>query len=137
MFLIIIPSTFAPCMLKRITAIFLLLAFTAQTFNKVFIVLDYYINTTAFAKKCENKRRPMLNCNGKCQMMKKIKEQEKQEQQKPEMKADSKNEVLSSKSMFATAPVYHINTPHIYSAYSNTTIPQGVHPDIFHPPALI
>jgi hypothetical protein len=85
---------------KQIAAILLLLAFAIQTFSGGFVVLNYYTNTAAFAKNCINKARPKMHCNGKCQMMKKLKEEEKKDQQLPERKVENKIEVLSSKSFF-------------------------------------
>jgi hypothetical protein len=89
--------------MKLIGAIFLIIAFTVQTFSSGFVVLNYYTNTAAFAKNCENKARPKLHCNGKCQMMKKLKQEEKQDQQNPERKSENKVEVLSSKSFYCSA----------------------------------
>ena len=60
-------------MIRQVAAIFLLFSFALQVFNRSIIVLDYFANTASFAKNCENKARPMLHCNGKCQLMKKIK----------------------------------------------------------------
>mgnify|MGYP007123208588 CR=1 FL=1 len=85
---------------KQITSILLLLAFAIQTFSGGFVVLNYYTNTTAFAKNCVNKAKPKLHCNGKCQMMKKMQGEEKKDQQLPERKVENKIEVLSSKSFF-------------------------------------
>jgi len=59
-------------MFKKITATILLLAFVSQTFAGPFIMLDYFVNTAAYAKNCINKARPKMHCNGKCQAMKKI-----------------------------------------------------------------
>ena len=53
-----------------------------------------YLNTAVFAKNCENKAKPALHCNGKCQMMKKMQETEKREQQLPERKSDNKIEIF-------------------------------------------
>lgn len=87
--------------LKIITALVFLATFTCQTFYKAFIVFDYAANTAAYAKNCENKSRPKMHCNGKCQMMKKLKEQEKKDAQNPDRKNENKNEnILSSKSFF-------------------------------------
>lgn len=72
----------------------MLLAFAVQTFNKAFIVVEYFTNTKAFEKLCENKARPQLQCKGKCQMVKKLKEQEKKDEQVPERKAENKDEVV-------------------------------------------
>ncbi|MBL0145252.1 MAG: hypothetical protein IPP48_05380 [Chitinophagaceae bacterium] len=91
--------TFA-VMIKQLTASLLLLAFVIQMFSGQFIKLDYYLNTAAYAKNCENKAKPKLHCNGKCQMMKKLKQEEKKDQQLPERKFENKTEVLSSKSFF-------------------------------------
>jgi hypothetical protein len=90
-------------MLKRITAALLLLAFMASSFCRAVIVMDYYTNSTAYAKNCENKSRPKLHCNGKCQMMKKLQQEEKKDEGNPEKKAGHKTGVISSKSFFATA----------------------------------
>ena len=92
--------------MKQLSAIFLIVAFTVQTFSSGFVVLSYYTNTTSFAKNCENKARPKMHCNGKCQMMKKLKQEEKQEQQNPERKSGNKIEVLSSKSFYYSSATF-------------------------------
>ncbi|MFM2327452.1 MAG: hypothetical protein RIR31_1654, partial [Bacteroidota bacterium] len=81
-------------------AILLIFAFAIQTFKGGFVIFDYYSNTAAFAKNCINKAKPKLHCNGKCQMMKKMQEEEKKDQQVPERKFENKIEVLSSKYFF-------------------------------------
>lgn len=95
------PFTFAP-MIRYTAAILLIFAFAIQTFKGGFVIFDYYANTAAFAKNCINKAKPKLHCNGKCQMMKKIQEEEKKDQQVPERKFENKIEVLSSTSFFYT-----------------------------------
>ena len=106
-------------MLRYLTTIFLLTAFAAQTFQQGFTVLDYYINTTSFAKNCENKARPILHCNGKCQMMKKLKEEEKKDQQIPERKLDNKTEVVYFKSCYPSLFSFHSATS-IFHLAANT-----------------
>ena len=91
-------------MIKRIFAITLLLAFAMQMFSKAFIVFDYFANTKSFAKNCINKAKPKMRCNGKCQMMKKLQQEEKKESQAPERKGGSKMEELSTRSFFAILP---------------------------------
>ena len=88
-------------MFRLITALVLLIAFGAQTFQQAVIVLDYYVNTSAYSKNCENKAIPTMHCNGRCQMMKKLKQQEKQDQQNPERRFNNKNEIFSPNSFFA------------------------------------
>jgi hypothetical protein len=87
-------------MWKQVTAAILLLAFMTSSFCRSAIVLDYYTNAAAFAKNCENKARPKMHCNGKCQMMKKLKQEDKKDQNNPERKAENKNELVSSTSFF-------------------------------------
>jgi hypothetical protein len=94
-------------MFRQFAVIFLLIAFSGQVFNRTVIVLDYYTNTASFARNCENKAQPIMHCKGKCQMMKKLKEEEKKEQQVPERMA-VKNEVVSSKSFFTTVAVVDV-----------------------------
>lgn len=126
-------------MLKQITALILLLAFGFQTFSKAFIVVDYYTNTSLFAKNCENKDRPQLQCKGKCQMLKKLKQEEKKEEQNPDRKGEHKNEIpLSSKSFFTAFNFIG------FIIKSNKKIPhyltgKGSAPvfPIFHPPCVL
>lgn len=87
-------------MLRYLTAILFLTAFASQTFQQAIIVVDYYANTAAYVKSCENKAKPQLRCKGKCQMMMKLQEEEKKSGQVPERKLENKNEVVSFKSFY-------------------------------------
>lgn len=50
-----------------------------QTFSKWLVVLEYSLNKDFISQKlCVNKTKPKLHCNGKCQMMKRLAEEEKQ-----------------------------------------------------------
>src|SRR5687768_4805973 len=120
-------------MVKQLTACILLVAFMAHTFNRAVIVFDYYTNTAAFAKNCENKARPQLHCKGKCQMMKKLQQEEKKDQSNPERKMENKNEVIAERS-FYTALV--CNAEVIISQYPSFNIgtPIDMSGDFFHPP---
>ena len=71
----------------------------AQSFDKVLIVADYFARTSVYAKNCENKKKPQMRCQGKCQMMKKLEQQEKDNQSYPERKIENKQEVLACGSM--------------------------------------
>ncbi len=121
-------------MFKQLTVILILFAFLMQTFNRVVIVTQYYTNTAAFAKNCENKAKPQLKCNGKCQMMKKLKQEEKKDQQNSERKS-YQDEVLSSKNFFAVINLQYSNVkksyPFLYQCTQN-----GTHSLIFRPPSV-
>ncbi|SEW38435.1 hypothetical protein [Chitinophaga arvensicola] len=66
-----------------------------QSFSRVFIVVDYYANTSAFAEKCENKARPSMHCNGKCQMMKRLKQEDNRDNKSPDKKSDNRYELIT------------------------------------------
>jgi hypothetical protein len=122
-------------MLKQVTAILFFVAFIGQTFNKPFIIVDYYANNAAYLKACINKARPKMRCNGKCQMMKKLQEEEKKEQQLPGARPDTKTEIFSSDNF-----TYTIETPCIIikTVFPNY-IQQGLatsNSSIFHPPQV-
>jgi hypothetical protein len=121
---------------RQLTAIIFLAAFLAQTFSRTFVIADYYTNTSKYAKNCENKARPKLHCNGKCQMMKKLQQEEKKDQENPERKSENKNEIiLSTKSFFAT-----VSTQYLIDSKSKKQLPSSDGKsinrsfDIFHPP---
>ena len=121
-------------MFKQIAAIFLIIAFTAQAFSGGFVMLNYYSNTAAFVKNCENKAKPKMHCNGKCQMMKKLQQEEKQDQQNSERKSENKVDVLSSKSFFySTATIFSaivFKAVPVENDYPLTAIAYS----FFHPP---
>jgi hypothetical protein len=119
--------------LKFFIAAILLIAFTAQTFNKGLLILDYYANTASFEKDCVNKDKPMMHCCGRCQLKKKLQQEENNE--KSAEQRSSKNELpISSKSFFATVPVrrelaFNIQHPSL-SGGAAIKMPRS----IFHPP---
>ncbi|HEX8279356.1 MAG TPA: hypothetical protein VF540_11700, partial [Segetibacter sp.] len=58
-----------------------------QTFSRFVVEADYFINKGYIAKYlCENTSKPKMNCCGKCYLNKKLKQQEKQDQQTPNSK---------------------------------------------------
>jgi len=109
------------------------MAFISQTFASPFIMLDYFVNTAAYAKKCINKTKPKLQCNGKCQVMKKMQEEEKKEQQNSERKADVKVQVLSSKSFFCNIQPVGI-TAYQAESYERNYPLTDISYSFFHPP---
>jgi len=124
-------------MFRHIVIIFLLLGFAAQIFNRSVIVLDYYTNTASFAKNCENKARPLMHCNGKCQMMKKLKEEEKKDQQNPDRKGDNKDQLVYFSLSFSSFNFHNESNLTSFSSHFDTSFPKGICADIFHPPVLV
>lgn len=98
-------------MFRYIIATVMIFSFTAQMLGGFMVEIDYYLRIAEYAKNCINKARPLMHCNGKCQMAKRITQEEKKDQQAPERKSVNKNEItLSSKCFFASInlPVFSI-----------------------------
>ncbi len=108
-----------------------------QTFNKSFVVYDYLTNTGSYAKNCINKAKPKMHCNGKCQMMKKLQQEEKKDQQDPDRKGENKIYVLSSKSFFTTVPPFIFSASKISYPLLNGAKERKIAQSIFHPPSCI
>jgi len=112
------------------------MAFLAQSFCGNLIIADYYLRTSTYALRCENTARPAMHCNGKCQMMKKLKQEENNQESNPEGKPENKNELpLFLKFFIINAPAPDI------VVLRQTTMPlatvgkpAGRPGDIFHPP---
>jgi len=58
--------------MKRLFAIFLMFAMLGQAFVRTAWVVHYQWNKAVYMKHCENKNRPKLHCDGKCQLKKKV-----------------------------------------------------------------
>lgn len=119
----------------KIAAAILLVAFFGQTFDKAFYYLGYYIDNSDYAQNCVNISRPALDCEGKCQLMKKIREHEEKEHQSPERKLNHQVEVLSSKSFFAAAPLMISSGATRYALPTHSGLPIDMPSSFFHPPA--
>ena len=61
----------------RSIALILILSIAFQHFAKLFTVAWYQVNKTYIAKNlCENRNKPKMHCNGKCQLRKKLQQLE-------------------------------------------------------------
>lgn len=109
-----------------------------QAFSKWMVVVEYNLNKDFIAKNlCLNKARPKMHCNGKCQMMKKLAEEEKQNSE-GNNNAPSKmkiQDIVFSDAIFLSVlpPMDKItisfNEDRPLSAYNSPIA------SIFHPPA--
>jgi len=76
----------------------------------------------------------MLHCNGKCQLAKKLKQEEKKDRQNPERKLENKNEVV----LFfdaSSSENYQLIARHLYYIYAEKPAIARVIP-VFHPPGV-
>lgn len=111
-------------------------AFAAQSFGAVWLCVDYKINLEKYAKKCINKARPMLKCNGKCQLAKKIREEETKKQQDAEKGTPKIDYTLSSKHFFLCIDSLRVKTFqyfHILNSAGEIKMPRS----IFRPPCSL
>lgn len=125
--------------MKLILVPVLMILVLSQTFSSWLVVFEYNLNKDFIAQKlCINKAKPKLNCNGKCQMMKRLAEEEKQ---------NSSNTTSNTSKIKLPELVFsnEINQPEVPSidliaAIYNEDSPIFIHKapagSVFHPPAL-
>jgi hypothetical protein len=117
-------------------AILLLIAFLAQTFSKGLIIANYYTNTEPYAKNCINKAKPKMHCNGKCQMMKKLKQEENKDGQNSDRKTEIKTDLLFfTQIKQQTAFQFVLNKRQFPIVQYKLT--QDISTDFFHPPSTV
>lgn len=72
-------------MLRRLTAIVLLLALINCSFSRFVVCTGFGLNRAYISQKlCINRTRPWLHCNGKCYLMKKLRQAEENERKQTE-----------------------------------------------------
>ena len=113
------------------------MAFALQCFHQALMLVGFYANQDYIARtSCINKARPQMHCNGKCQLMKKMQQEERQEKEDAARKGENKNEIISSKSFYPQLPGC---LPRIivqyFPRYASVHITQSA-PAIFHPPQV-
>jgi len=119
-------------MFAKLIASLLLLAIMLQMLNRALVYVDYYTNTAAYFAKCENKGRPAMRCNGKCQVMKKLAENEKEEQQHPERRMGFDELINAPMPVTSHTIQYHIlaYTYQLQNDRRTVAMPRSC----FHPP---
>jgi hypothetical protein len=121
-------------MANKITALALLIAFMAQTFDKAVIYIDFNINRDYIAKVlCINKEKPQSTCKGTCQLKKKIEEETKKDQSNPDRKSENKIEIVSPINLSTASAVSLLFVCTIYKS-GNIGEPIDIPADFFHPP---
>lgn len=119
---------------RQAPVVVLLAAMLMQTLNRGCIVWSYYINSASYAKNCENKAKPQMHCNGKCQMMKKLKQEEKKDAGTPERRS-VQNEIISSKSFFPVVTVVAVTIRISFPGYKAGAVTDRSY-DCFRPPGM-
>jgi len=122
--------------LKYVALILVFLGLLVQSFSKLFIVLDFQLNRSYIAQNlCVNRNKPQMHCNGKCHMMKVMKQEQKKDQDNPERKAENKFELIC-----ADCPQAKLTPAFTFTAISypriKETIYAGFFTTFFHPPQV-
>ncbi|MCX6318006.1 MAG: hypothetical protein NTW29_11990 [Bacteroidetes bacterium] len=122
--------------MRLIAAPILILLIIVQSFSQWLVIGAFKINQSYIAKNtCENRYRPQLKCNGNCVLMKKLKQQEQEEQNGPAtLKLDAPLLILSSRSFFATTPEVPIRSCNYFFPLTNSGSPVDRAFSFFHPP---
>jgi hypothetical protein len=82
---------------KRIVALLLFLAMQVPLMNQWGAVAYYRVNQDYIAKNlCENRDKPMLDCNGQCYLAKQLKAAEEKEQKSNSERLEKMPEVVLS-----------------------------------------
>ncbi len=65
---------------RRVISLFLLIAVLSANFSRLYVYASFGLNQKYIAANlCENRGKPWLHCNGKCYLMKKVKQAEEKE----------------------------------------------------------
>jgi len=114
----------------------MILLVMSQAFSHWFVVMNFKLNQDYIAKNlCENQLRPKLNCKGNCVLMKKLKQQEKEEQNNPvALKLEFTTLIISSRTFFANIDFISGFIAKSYLPLFNSGKPVSRTFSIFHPP---
>lgn len=126
------------CGVRIFITISLMVLLLSQSMGYWLTLAAFKLNQSWIAKNsCVNRYRPQMNCNGNCVFMKKLKQQEKEEQQQPsQFKPEMSSIVISSRTFFVTTPA----VPSVITKEYRLPVKSGDPIDrsyaFFHPPRM-
>ncbi len=123
--------------MKAIFTYFILSAFLLNAGGKVIIYLDFLINQDYITQNlCENKDKPVLKCNGKCQLARELAKEEKKEKKETKHKFEDTNTYFfcSFDELIELEPVFYQKREHSNAKVQSRST--GFLTKVFHPPAL-
>jgi hypothetical protein len=129
-------DSLSPRVLKKLIAIVACLGILLQTFSQVVIVAEYYANKDYIAKNlCENRDKPMMHCNGKCCLKKKLaKEAGNQAPSPRNQKSEQAVNLFCSDTKFEIQSFNTANVPNRYFSHNDLRT-FSFHSSVFHPPS--
>jgi hypothetical protein len=121
-------------MWKNCLTILLLAAFGTQTFQQGLLITGFVARQDFIARNlCENRSRPAMHCNGKCQLMKKMRQEEKKDRENPGRKTDGRPTLIAQKMAAWNLAAGPGTTPARFPRI-NQGKPVDRTLDFFHPP---
>ena len=108
-----------------------------QTFSKWIVLVNYTVNRDYIAKTlCENRDKPKLNCNGKCQLMKNMAAEEDQNNKTSSGSSIAKlsfSEFWPTHNLMSSIDI-SVTVKSVHHSFYLITKPASFHSSIFHPP---
>ena len=122
--------------MKLIIVPLLILLIATQAFSKWVLLMEYEWNKEYIAQNlCDNRNRPQLNCEGKCELAKKMVEEEKgPSSQNPNPKLKFQELIFASESLNMPINLSTGALSALFDVYLLKLYPAPVF-SIFHPPA--
>lgn len=122
-------------MLKQLTAWLLIFSVLTVNYSRLFVYAGFKLNQTYISTKlCENRNKPWLHCNGKCYLMKKVKQAE--EKQNNAERQSQKNLFQEAYCESKTPVKFYTHLLQLIIIPDNQfELPKG-HSSIFRPPQL-
>ena len=125
--------TFAIEMLKKFAAILLITSLFAVNCIRFFVMAGFELNKNYIATKlCENRNKPWLHCNGRCYLMKKLKQAE--EKQNADQRETQRNLFQEAFTQIDAQPGFHAILLQIIPDQYRDTVPTPTTTVLLQPP---
>ncbi|WP_295801074.1 hypothetical protein [Mucilaginibacter sp.] len=125
-------------MLKQLTAWLLIFSVLAVNYSRLFVYAGFKMNQSYIAAKlCENRNKPFLHCNGKCYLMKKIKQAEdKQNNAESQAQKSLFQDGYIVNTFFHNSTLWSVGIGNAFPFAENCGKLPGAFLPIFRPPQL-
>lgn len=121
-------------MINRLIAITLLLALISTNLSRFFIYVEFKANQKYIAAAlCENRDKPQMHCNGKCYLMKKLKEAEDKEKKQEEASQKKGGQDVFILNSLPVISFYEFTPKKKTPAFVSFKLPK-ISSEILHPP---
>jgi hypothetical protein len=119
----------------KLTAFLLIFSIISCSFSRFFIYAGFELNKNYIATKlCENRNKPWMHCNGKCYLVKRIRQAE--EKQNAAEREAQKNMIQESYCEAITEFKFYTQLLQVIPIPNNCMELPKTHDTIFHPPQL-